>query len=235
MSQSRQNTAALARSARRLLVGLLSAAALVALLPARAADYEAGVHYEELLLPVAVTDPSRVEVVEMFSYMCVHCFNFDATVHQWSKSQPDDVVFRQVPAIFNKSWEAVAQGFYTAQLLGVGEQVHGPIFEAIHVKNQDVRSASAMAALFKQHAGVSTEDFNKAYKSFSVRSKVQQAARLVAQYRLGSVPSMIVNGKYRVEVRMAGGNTGMLRVVEHLVEKERAALAAAAAQPAAGE
>ena len=117
-------------------------------------------------------------------------------------------------------------------MVGVGEKVHGPIFEAIHVKNQDVRGASAMAALFKEHAGVSKEDFNKAYNSFSVRSKVQQASRLVAQYRLGSVPSMIVHGKYRVEVRMAGGNAGMLHVVDFLVEKERAALAAAAAKPA---
>jgi thiol:disulfide interchange protein DsbA len=45
-------------------------------------------------------------------------------------------------------------------------------------------------------------------------------------YELTGVPSLVVNGKYRVDGRMAGNNTRMLQVVDQLVERERQALAA---------
>jgi hypothetical protein len=35
---------------------------------------------------------------------------------------------------------------------------------------------------------------------------------------------MVVNGKYRVDGRMAGSNEGMLEVVDFLIAKEKAAL-----------
>jgi hypothetical protein len=43
------------------------------------------------------------------------------------------------------------------------------------------------------------------------------------------VPAIIVNGKYRVEAGMVGNsNTGMLQVVNYLVEKERELMSAGA-------
>ena len=77
-------------------------------------------------------------------------------------------------------------------------------------------------------AGVSTDDFETAYGSFSVRSRVEQAKAKVRAYRVTGTPSMIVNGKYRVDGRMAGSNTRMLEVVDFLVQREQAALTAAA-------
>ena len=191
-----------------------------------AAEYEAGVHYEELPIAVPQAEEGQLEVVEMFSYMCVHCFNFDAPVSVWAERQPDDVAFRREPAIFNKSWELLAQAFYTAEALGVSDKTHDPMFEAIHTLNQDLRDPAKMAALFKQFAGVDEADFMQAYKSFSVRSKVQQANTRGRQYRVSAVPTLIVAGKYKVDGRMAGSNTGMLKVATYLLEKERMARSA---------
>lgn len=191
--------------------------------------YESGVHYEELLVPVPTSNPAKVEVIEMFSYLCIHCFNFDAAVHEWSKRQGDGVSFRRVPAIFNKAWALFAQAFYTAEALGVSDKTHDALFEAVHTYKQDLRTPESIAALFKRVAGVEQDAFMKAFNSFSVRSKVQQADSRARQVRLQSVPTLIVNGKYKTDSSKAGTNVGMLQVVDFLIKKEQAAAAAKAA------
>lgn len=200
---------------------LISAATLSASAPARAAEFVEGTHYEVLPVAVDTRDDSKVEVVEVFSYACVHCFNFDPMLESWKDRQPESVDFIRVPAIFSSDWEMLAQSFYAAESLGVTDQVHMPMFEGIHVKNQDLRRVPLLVDLFESNAEVSEEDFNTAYNSFSVRSRVQQAKAKGRAYRVTGVPSLIVNGKYRIDGRMAGSNTKMLEVVDYLVAKEQ--------------
>jgi len=189
--------------------------------PVRAAEFVEGTHYEVLPVSVETRDASKVEVVEVFSYACVHCFNFDPMVESWKSRQDENVDFLRVPAVFNADWELLAQSFYAAESLGVTDQVHMPMFEGIHIKNQDLRRAPLLADLFETSAGVSEEDFNTAYNSFSVRSRVQQAKAKGRAYRVTGVPSLVVNGKYLIDGRMAGSNTKMLEVVDYLVKLEQ--------------
>jgi len=197
--------------------------------------YESGVHYEELLVPVPNSDPNKIEVVEMFSYLCIHCFNFDAAVSEWAKRQGDDVAFTRVPAIFSKPWQLYAQAFYTSEALGVSDKTHDALFEAVHTFKQDLRTPEAIAGLFLKVAGVEEKAFMKAFNSFSVRSKVQQADSRARQVRLSSVPTLIVNGKYKTNSSLAGTNVGMLQVVDFLIEKERAEASDSSEVPAASE
>ena len=195
---------------------------------ATAQEFVEGEHYEVLPISVDAGEEGAVEVVEVFSYACIHCFNFEPSIEAWRERQDDTVTFNRLPAVFNADWELMAQAFYTAQTLGVGPAVHMPIFEGIHVNRQDLRRPELLSDLFESNAGVSTEDFETAYGSFSVRSRVEQAKAKVRAYRVTGVPSMIVNGKYRVDGRMAGSNTRMLEVVDYLVKREQAALTAPA-------
>ncbi len=191
--------------------------------PNLVANFVEGTHYKRLEIDVETADPDKVEVVEVFSYMCVHCFNFDPYVEAWKGIQEEDVAFRRVPASFSADWELLAQAFYTAQTLGVTDQVHTPIFEGLHNKGKDLRKSAGLAQVFEDAADVSEEDFNTAYNSFSVRSRVQQAKALTRAYKVTGVPTLVVNGKYVVDGRMAGGNVAMLQVVDFLVAQERAA------------
>ena len=92
-------------------IWIVSALALLAG-SAQAAEYVEGEHYARITVPVETLDPTRVEVVEMFSYACVHCKSFDPTLEAWRKTQSDDVLFRRVPAIFNETWKLFAQAFW---------------------------------------------------------------------------------------------------------------------------
>lgn len=188
-----------------------------------AQEFSEGVHYVRLPVAVTTPDPARVEVVEVFSYACPHCKDFDPALEAWRVQQPESVDFRRLPAVFNATYAALAQAFYSAEALGVGEQVHAPIFHAIHERGIDLRRPELLAALFEEMAGVEPAEFEKVYSSFSVRGRVQQADAQGRAYRVTGVPAMVVDGLYRVDARMAGGNDSMLAVVEYLVAQQNEA------------
>jgi thiol:disulfide interchange protein DsbA len=83
-----------------------------------------------------------------------------------------------------------------------------------------VRTEADFAAIFAAQ-GIDSEKFAKAYNSFGMSSLVNQAKARVRGYRVQGTPEVIVNGKYRVSTRQAGGFDGMLSVADFLIEKER--------------
>ena len=196
----------------------------MAMCQAETEKYEAGVHYEVLPQPIRTADATKIEVNEVFSYTCGHCFNFEAVLHPWSKNLAADVDFQQTPAVWQPSLEPFARAYYSAVMLGVLDQTHMAIFEALHVKKQPLRSEEDFAAIFDA-AGVDSLRFSKAYNSFGMTSMVNQAKARVRGYRVQGTPEVIVNGKYRVSSRNAGGFDGMLNVADFLIEKERNAKA----------
>jgi thiol:disulfide interchange protein DsbA len=194
----------------------------MAMCQAQSDKYKAGVHYEVLPQAVRTANPNKIEVNEVFSYTCGHCYNFEALLHPWSKTLADDVDFQQTPAIWQPALEPYARAYYSAKVLKVLDKVHMPIFEAIHVQRQQVRTKDDLAAIFVAQ-GVDKAKFDQAYNSFGMTSMVNQASSRVRGYRVRGTPEIIVNGKYRVSTRDAGGFEGMLSVANFLIEKERSA------------
>lgn len=203
------------------LLSILFGSLTVLAAAANAASYQEGEHYQRLPIPVDTRNPDQVEVVEVFSYGCIHCKNFQPTVDAWLEDAPEHVDFYRMPATFSQPWEVLAQLFYTAEALDVTAQVHEPIFTAIHERGVNLTETDLMAELFEREAGVAPEDFRKVFSSFSVRSRVQQAHARGLAYRLSGTPTLIVDGMYRVDGRMAGGNAEMFEVVDYLVAQRR--------------
>ena len=71
--------------------------------------------------------------------------------------------------------------------------------------------------------GVTAEEFDSTSKSFAVETRLSQTDQKLQAYRLTSVPTMVVNGKYWTNSRFAGSNREIFDVVDKLVERERAA------------
>ncbi len=183
--------------------------------------YIEGTHYTVLSSPVQTGDPSKIEVLEAFWYGCPHCYSFEPLIVDWAKNSPSDVVFTRFPAKFNKLMKIHAQIFFTAQTLNVLDVIHNPAFEALILENKKLQSESQISEFFNA-LGIKSNDFEKAFTSFSVRTRLQQAEIRMKDYDLRGTPSMIVNGKYRV---MTGNSVPtqqeMLQVVDFLIEKER--------------
>ena len=209
---------------------ILQATLLVTLLPFGSASFGqierfvAGTHYQEIANPVNTNDSSKVEVIEAFWYGCSHCFRFEPLIADWEDNTPDYVDFVRFPALWNGLMKVHAQVYYTAEALDSLDVLHEPIFNAINVERNMLQNEDQIGDLFEQH-GVSQSDFESAFNSFSVRTKVNQAEKRMTDYGIRSTPNMIVNGKYLVAT---GENVRtqqeMLDIVDFLVEKERSAM-----------
>jgi thiol:disulfide interchange protein DsbA len=195
-----------------------------------AAVFVEGEQYTRLASPQPTSAPGKIEVVEMFSYACPHCFHMEAELEEWLKTKPDDVVFIRLPVVFRPDWELLAKAYFTAEILGVLDKTHEALFEAIHVKNQRFPDEAAMQAFFASQ-GVSAEDFKKTFDSFAVAVKVNNAKLMTRRYAITGVPTFIVNGKFSTSATLAGANEKALsvkelnertlKVVDFLVKQER--------------
>jgi len=142
---------------------------------------------------------------------------------QWKETLPADVEFNRSPAIWKvRGYEIAARTYYTAQALGVLEQVHQPFFDAIHAERRPMMQLDEVANFMAEH-GVDPDTFAKTFNdSFGVKAMYQQAVARQRVYRSGGVPAIIVNGKYRVEAAMVdNSNANMLRVASFLIDRER--------------
>lgn len=188
------------------------------------AGFEEGTHYVRLTHPVETSDPSRIEVMEYFSYACPHCFTFDPMLGAWEHDLAEDVTFERTPAIFNRMYQWFAQVYYTADVLGVQDRAHTPLFRLLHEQREMPNSIDKLADFFGRF-GVERDDFESTFKSIGVRSKLQQAVARGQAYQKGGVngvPTIIVDGEYIVDSQRAGGYEGMLAVTDFLIEKLRA-------------
>lgn len=186
------------------------------------AEFKAGTDYQVLATPQPTADSARVEVLELFWYGCPHCYHLEPELSAWLQHKPDDVAFVRMPAILGPSWELLARAYYTAELLGVLDQIHRPLFDHLHKDHQRINSTAGLKAFFVGQ-GVSAADFDKTFNSFAVVTMTNRAKEAHNLYGITGVPTIVVNGKYRTTAGIAGGNERMLQVVDFLVAKERAA------------
>jgi len=192
-------------------------------------QYEEGVHYE-LIEPAIHTGVSdRVVVTEFFSYGCGHCYNFEPLLESFDARLPDGVMLQRTPVIWNNNpgMKLLAKTYYAVEVLDVFEPVHGAVFNAIHRQRKRLSSPEAVKAVFVEN-GVSDSDFDRAFGSFGIDSMVRQAAARTEGARINGTPSLMVNGKYRIDTRQAGSQANMLKIAAFLADKELARLAGAA-------
>ncbi len=213
----------------RLLSALLLSALLLPL-TATAAEpaptaYQEGLHYVRLATPVRPRMPGKIEVVELFSYACVHCYHFEEPIGAWRKTLPADVDFWRSHVTWNSVTELYARAFYTAQALGALDKISAAMFRAIHVDNKPPATRAKLAELFAAN-GIARETFDKTFNSFGIDSQVQQAGARARSFELQGTPEMVVAGKYRVTGNGLGSQAEVLKVVDYLVELERKARAA---------
>lgn len=178
-----------------------------------------GIEYSKLATPQPTETGEKIEVLELFWYGCPHCFHLEPTLDKWLARRPANVAFRRMPAVLGPHWEPHARAYYAAEQLGVLDKVHTPLFDALHVKKRKLADENELAEVFVEQ-GVSKEDFLKAYRSFSVDTKVRRALELGKRYGVDGVPSFVVNGKYRSSPSQAGGYDKLFEVIDALVVQE---------------
>jgi len=166
----------------------------------------------------------KIEVTEIFGYVCPACAAFQPLVGPWKAGLPSDVNFVYVPAMFGGTWDNYARAFYAAQTLGVQEKTHEALYAAIHsqktLKGERGRDSVEDIAKFYGAYGVDPKQFAATMGSFAVNAKTNSAKQFAQRSQISGTPSIIVNGKYLVKGKSF---PDMLRIADHLIARERGA------------
>lgn len=203
------------------MVSLLAAVSCHAADPAAttaAPTWKEGQNYFLISPPQPTATGSQIEVLEVFSYACVHCAHFQPTADKIKKELPSYASFSYMPAVFSPQWEPFARAFYTAQSLGVLDKSHTALFNALHEERKPLTDMNALAGFYAGY-GVDAAKFLATSTSFEIESKIARSVSMVPKYGIDGTPSIIVNGKYRLSRGSAGSDEQVIELVKYLVEK----------------
>lgn len=201
-----------------------AAPAAAAAPPAAAGALTPGTDYVEIpngqpYLPLN----GKVEVVEVFGYVCPACAQFQPLVNSWEKKLPANVRFTYVPAAFGGPWITYAKAYYASESMGLVERTHNELFKAIHIdqtlKGERGQDSVADVAAFYGKYGVDPKQFASTMDSFAVNAKLNKAKQWAIRSGLEGTPTIIVNGKYRV---LGKTFPDMLRIADALIAQESA-------------
>ena len=184
-----------------------------------------GKHYVEIFPPMQTdASPGKIEVVELLWLGCPHCYSLEPTMLKYKKGHPDFVEFKQVPAMLNPTWAADARTFYLAEILDpTGEKkLITQIFQAIHEQKRRLRSPDSVKRLFIQF-GFTEEQINNALNSMAFQAKLDRAKAIGTNSQAQSVPTVIINGKYRTSPYIAGSEENLMEIIDLLTKKENKA------------
>ncbi len=183
-----------------------------------AQEYQNEEHYQTVTPAQPGAEGKQVQVTEFFWYGCGHCYSFEPHLEKWLEQKPEDVKFARVPAMFNRPDVIMhAKTYYALNLIGAKPEIHAKIFHAMHEEKKRLRTEKDMEE-FLQPNGIDLDEYRKAMKSFAVQTNIRKAAVMAENFDIRGVPSIAVDGKYKI-----GGLEGgtMIGVMTHLVDEVR--------------
>ncbi|MBI2312862.1 MAG: thiol:disulfide interchange protein DsbA/DsbL [Betaproteobacteria bacterium] len=174
--------------------------------------------------PKPVSTGERIEVIEFFYYGCPYCFDLQPGLNAWLKRQPPDVALRRIP-VYQDSWLPLIKLYYTLEAMGEVERLHGTVYEAVHIRNDDLRNEITMLDWAVLN-GLDRRKFSETYDSGAVAEKVKQSRQMTRDYGITGTPRLVIDGRYLTSSAMTGSHLAQIPVLEELVamaRRERAA------------
>ncbi len=183
-----------------------------------------------------VSNTSKIEVVEVFSYGCPACNQYHATANKLARELPADAQMAYLPASFvpQENWPMLQRAYYAAQALGVAAKGNDAMYDAVWktheltamkdaggLKSTQALPTIADAAKVYAKFGADPKEFVAVANSFAINTKVRRADELVKAYGVEGTPSIIVNGKYRLSPSQVGADQS-IELTKWLVAKEAA-------------
>ena len=188
------------------------------------AQFQEGVHYFKIEQAPGAAVSDTIEVTELFSYACSHCNTFEPYMQSWNKSKAEYIKLNRLPVAFGRrAWELLARGYMASEMMGIAEESHVAMMDAIWKEHKQFRSLDELADFYSQF-GVEKDAYIAHFKSFAADSKMRKGQRDVKLFGIKGTPSLVVNRKYRIESNAnVPGFEVMLKVADFLAEREHAA------------
>lgn len=183
--------------------------------------FVSGKDYVELDESFRSKNKSKIEVVEVFSYTCVHCYAFEPVIHEWYKQQLPDVLLIQNHVNFSLDMGPYQRGYYTIQKLNLKDKNHLRVFETIHKSERPKFLATPEQwADFLAGQGIDRKTIIDTYNSAAIDATIKIVDQSVISEKITGTPQIIVDGMYVVTNGVDAKRK--LEVANYLIDKVRA-------------
>jgi thiol:disulfide interchange protein DsbA len=220
------------------LLGLFGAVALfltssVMALPLK---WNEGTDYERINPVQHTTVPAgKIEVLEVFSYGCPACNQFQPVIEQLKNQLPANAQMAFLHASFKpeESWPVFQRAYFAAQSLGIAEKAHQGIYDAVWKTGEigivDPNSGGLkrqqptindVAKCYERLTGVKRAAFLGVANSAAIDAKMRQADAQIGAMRVPGTPCIVINGKYRVNLDSVRSVDQLVEVVKFLIAQE---------------
>ncbi|MDC0089379.1 thiol:disulfide interchange protein DsbA/DsbL [Gammaproteobacteria bacterium] len=168
----------------------------------------------------AQTESDKIVIYEFFWYGCPHCYNIEPTMDNIEANLDKDTILIKVPVALRDSWELHAKAYYALQQMKLDDNLHEKVFAEIHINSNRLDTKEKLANFIREE-GYDADKFLNILDSFGTEIRVKKASRLANQYQIKSVPTLIINGKYKTSGSHVSSYEELYDVVQLLVDKER--------------
>ena len=166
------------------------------------------------------TESDKVVIYEFFWYGCPHCYSLEPTINNIEANLDKDTILIKVPVALRDSWELHAKAYYALQQMKLDDNLHEKVFAEIHVNSNRLDTKEKLANFIREE-GYDAGKFLNILDSFGTEIRMKKASRLANQYQIKSVPTLIINGKYKTSGSHVSSYQELYDVVQLLVDKER--------------
>lgn len=222
----------------------LIAFALIALAGAASAQQAAAPQWQEgktytlIANPQPTNQPDKVVVTEVFSFGCPVCNRFEPFINKLKAELPKGAVLEYLPASFipAEDWPVFQRAYFTAKALGIDTKSHDAMFHAIHDPNGPLATVEPGTQRLKAHQptiedvaafyakfGVKPATFVATANSFAINMQMKRADKQIMAWGINGTPTLVVDGKYKLDIGTSKGAQQAVDQTLYLVRKELAA------------
>lgn len=176
--------------------------------------FNEGEHYQVL----NIQQSTNTKVVEFFSYYCPFCYNFEPIMAELKQALPAGITLQKIPVSFHGGpiAPAVQRAHAMAVTLNVEEQFTSLLFTQIHQQRQAPADRAALQALFSK-VGITARQFDANFDSMPVSTLVEDFEQAIAQAGVRSVPTVVINDKYMVNINAVSSQQQFNALVNDLL------------------
>ncbi|PIT50809.1 MULTISPECIES: thiol:disulfide interchange protein DsbA/DsbL [Snodgrassella] len=178
------------------------------------------VDYIVLDKPIPQLHKNKVEVLEFFSYSCIHCSHLEPYILKEMKSFAPDTYLRPVHVVWDDNvYYNLARIAAAVNSTGMKLNADPVIFDAIFTKHIELWQPDVFKKWAVQQTAFDGQKLVKAYNSQENSAITADMRKLSEKYNIQATPIVIVGGKYQLQFPR-GYQAGMVTLNE-LIEKVR--------------
>lgn len=178
-----------------------------------------GTNHKEITTPQPAAAPAgKVEVIEFLWYDCQTCYVMQPLLERWLAGNRDRVAYSRVPAVTGDNMIYFARVFYAANTLGVLDQATPALFAAIHRHARPLDDDERLVEFFGD-LGVERARFLSVFRNSGTMARVREAQVMNRRYDVQGAPTLVIDGRYRIDPTMVASPEAMIEELDLLVQR----------------